>query len=183
MKMKFTLKRILIMGALLGIQLSTKAQAITADDVLKTWDNVTRMVVESAKLMPAEHFNYSPRDPLRNFADQINHTTRSNIGFATSVKAGQPNFPVDPRNPPKDKEGVIDLLEKSFQHFRSGLEKLSTEDLLETVPWGRRGSQKQITRLKAILIVTSHLQREHGKTMIYLREKGVAPAPAGSWVF
>ncbi|MBO3697346.1 DinB family protein [Roseivirga sp. E12] len=183
MKTKLTLKGILIMIALLGVQLSTNAQAITADDVLKTWDNLTRMVVESAKLMPAEHFNYTPGEPLRSFADQINHTTRSNIGFAASVKAGRPTFPVDPSNPPKDKAAVIDLLEKSFQHFKSGLEKLSDEDLSETVPWGRRGSQKQITRLKAILIVTSHLQREHGKTMIYLREKGVAPAAAGSWTF
>lgn len=38
-----------------------------------------------------------------------------------------------------------------------------------------------ISRLKAILIITGHLQSEHGKTMIYLRENGVAPAPAGGW--
>lgn len=161
-----------------------KAQAITIEDVIKSWDLVTKMVVESAKLMPAEHYQFTPGTPLRDFADQINHTSGSNISFSASVKAGRPNFPLPQRsNPPKTKEDVVDLLEKSFAHFRSGLEKLENSDLEETVPWGRPGNQRQITRLKAILIVTSHLQREHGKTIMYLRAKGIQPAPAGSWTF
>lgn len=162
----------------------TNAQAITASDALDAWDKMAKMVIESAKLMPAEDYGFSPHEPLRNFANQLNHTTASNIGFARSVKAGRPDFAVpDRKNPPQDKKAVVDILEKSFAYFRSGLEKLSDKDLEETVPWGRPGSQKQITRLKAILIVTSHLQREHGKNMMYLRAKGIAPAPAGSWVF
>ena len=139
------------------------------------------MVVESARLMPAEHFDFSPIDPLRNFADQMNHTTRSNIGFGYAVKAGRPNFPVDPNKPPKEKAAVVDLLQKSFDYFGAGLQKLSTEELADMVPWGPRGNQRQISRLQAILIVMSHLQREHGKTMTYLRLKGIKPAQAGSW--
>ncbi len=158
------------------------SQAITIEEVIASWDKVTTMVVESAKLMPAEHYSFTPGDPLRNFANQINHTTASNIGFGQSVKAGRPNFEVPDRsNPPQDKESVVDILEKSFAFFRGGLEKLSTEDLKEKVGWGPKSNRKQITRLKAILIVTSHIQREHGKTMMYLRAKGIQPAAAGSW--
>lgn len=174
------------LGALLLLlaSQSVKAQAITIEDALAAWDKMTTMVVESAKLMPADDFSFSPGTPLRNFANQLNHTTASNIGFAQSVNAGRPDFAMpDRNNPPQDKAEVIDILEKSFAHFRSGLEKLSDSDLQQTVPWGRRGSQKQITRLKAILIITSHLQREHGKTMMYLRAKGITPPPAGSWTF
>lgn len=165
---------------LLGSQ-SLSAQSITIEQVRAAWGKMSDMVVESAKLMPAEHFDFTPGDPLRDFAAQLNHTTRSTIGFSYSVNAGRLDFKVDPKNPPQDKAGVIDLLEKSFAHFAKGLDNLSTEDLEQTVPWGPRGNQRQITRLKAILIVTSHLQREHGKTMMYLRAKGIQPAPAGSW--
>jgi uncharacterized damage-inducible protein DinB len=160
------------------------AQAITVEDALNAWDAMSEMVIESAKKMPAEHFSYSPGEPLRNFANQLNHTTASNIGFAYAVNAGKPDFAIPDRsNPPQQKEAVIDILEKSFRYFRSGLEKLSQDDLEATVPWGRAGSQRQITRLKAILIITSHLVQEHGKTIMYLRAKGIAPAPSAGWTF
>ena len=162
----------------------THAQDLTVSDVLDSWDIVTKMVVESAKLMPAEDYSYKPLDPLRNFANQINHTTASNIGFAQSVKAGQPNFAIPDRsNPPQDKEAVVDLLEKSFQYFRGGLANLNESDLEEMVAWGHPSNPKQITRMKAIMIVLSHLQREHGKTIMYLSAKGIKPAPSGSWAF
>ncbi len=169
---------------LLLVSHGIKAQAITVKDALTAWDKMATMVVESAKLMPADDFGFSPVAPLRNFANQLNHTTASNIGFAQSVNAGRPDFAIpDRNNPPQDKATVIDILEKSFAYFRGGLANLSDSDLAETVPWGRPGNQKQITRLKAVLIITSHLQREHGKTMMYLRAKGITPAPAGSWTF
>lgn len=76
---------------------------------------------------------------------------------------------------------MIRYLEASFAHMRSGLVTLSDEDLQETVPWGPTSNRRQVTRLMAILIITGHLQSEHGKTMIYLREKGITPAPAGGW--
>lgn len=176
-----TLLSVLLM---LSVSYHVNAQAITTQDALAAWDKMTRMVVESAKLMPAEDFSFSPGEPLRNFANQLNHTTASNIGFAQAVKAGRPDFAIpDRNNPPQGKEEVVSILEKSFAYFRSGLEQLSEADLEQTVPWGRPGNQIQITRLKAILIITSHLQREHGKTMMYLRAKGIKPASAGSWTF
>ena len=172
---------VLLAALCLGHHFS-KAQAITVEDVVESWDRVTEMVIESAKLMPAEHYSFTPGAPLRNFANQLNHTTASNIGFGYAVNAGRPDFNVPSRsNPPQEKEAVIDIMEKSFTYFRQGLSSLTTAQLAESVPWGPRNNQRQISRLKAILIVTSHLQREHGKTMMYLRAKGVKPAQAGSW--
>ncbi len=184
MKHKSNKLKLVFGVALLLLIARVNAQAITPKDIIDSWDVMTTMVVESAKQMPAQHYQFTPGDPIRNFANQINHTTASNIGFAASVKAGQPDFAIpDRRNPPQDKETVVDILEKSFKYFRSGLEKLSQSDLDEIVAWGHPSNPKKITRLKAILIVTSHLQREHGKTMMYLRAKGIKPAQAGSWVF
>ncbi|MEO9482959.1 MAG: DinB family protein [Ekhidna sp.] len=169
---------------MLGAGYMSRAQAITHEDLLDSWDIMTSMVVESANLMPAEHFTYTPGDPLRNFANQLNHTTASNIGFAKSVNAGPPSFRIPDRsNPPQEKDAVIEILKNSFSYFRGGLEKLSQADLEEKVAWGHPSNPKQITRLKAILIVMSHLQREHGKTMMYLRAKGVQPSQSGSWKF
>ncbi len=180
-----TMKNVKRLGALLVMLLvanGSMGQAITIEDVIVSWDKMTNMVVELAKLMPSEHYDFSPGEPLRNFAAQINHTSGSTISFSYAVNAGKPSFPLpDRNNPPLNKKDVVDLLEKSFRHFRKGLESLSTENLSEEVGWGPMSRRKQITRLKAILIVASHMQREHGKTMMYLRAKGIKPAPAGSW--
>lgn len=160
----------------------TAAQAITASDVLTAWDQMSTMVVSAAEAMPAEHFRFSPGEPLRNFADQINHTAESNLAFAYAVNAGQPSFPIPDRSePPQDKAAVIDLLGKSFAHFRGGLAGLGDDDLTAPVPWGPSDNRRSISRLKAVLIVMSHLQREHGKTIMYLRAKDITPPPSVSW--
>lgn len=160
----------------------TIAQTMTIDELVASWDIMTTMVVESAKLMPDDCYEFVPVEPLRNFADQINHTTSSNLGFARIVNAGRPSFPLPNRNnPPQSKEEVIDILEKSFAHFRSGLASLSEKDLDDMMDWGPQSNRRQIPRLRAIMIVISHLQREHGKTMMYLRLNGITPAPAGSF--
>lgn len=163
---------------------TTKAQAITTNDLIEAWDIMTEMVIESAKLMPADSYLSTPVNELRNFADQLNHTSGANIGFGYAVNAGEPEFELPDRNTPlQSKKDVITLLENSFKYFRCGLESLSQDDLEETILWGRQGNQTEITRLKGVLIVISHLQREHGKTILYLRDQGITPPPSGSWSF
>ncbi len=175
------MRNIIVIGLII-IGTQAHAQGVTKQDVVKAWDIITKMVVQSAQLMPDEHYAYSPGEPLRNFADQLNHTTASNIMFAPRIGAGPPNFPIpDRNNPPQTKEKVMPILEQSFSYFKGALNNLADKDLSEKILWGR--NQVEITRLKAILIIMSHLQREHGKTMMYLRAKGITPPPAGSWSF
>ncbi len=177
-------KNSLLVLLLYGSSYFIQAQGITPQDLIDSWDIMNDMVIASAEKMPAEHFGFSPGAPLRNFADQLNHTTASNIGFAYAVNAGPPTFSIPDRNdPPQSKEDVLRILRDSFSYFRGGLMALEQKDLDEMVNWGRPDNPKRITRLKAILIVMSHLQREHGKTMMYLRAQGITPAPAGSWKF
>lgn len=157
-------------------------QAMTTEELVVAWDIMTTMVVESAKKMPAEYYSFTPYEPLRNFADQINHTTMSNFMFARIVNAGPPDFELpDRNNPPQSKEEVIDILEKSFAHFRQGLCSLEDENFADMMAWGPATNRREIPRLRAIMIVISHLQREHGKTMMYLRAKDITPPQAGSF--
>ncbi len=163
-------------------QTSHAQQAMTTDELVEAWDIMTTMVIESARKMPAEHYSFTPYEPLRNFADQINHTTMSNFMFARIVNAGQPDFALLDRNtPPQSKEEVIDILIKSFAHFREGLCALEESSFTDMMAWGPVNNRREIPRLRAIMIVYSHLQREHGKTMMYLRAKDITPPQAGSF--
>lgn len=152
---------------------TVEAQGVTVEQVVEAWDQMTTMVVESAKLMPAEHFGFTPGEPLRPFAAQINHTAGANYLFAEVYKASRPDREVNA----SEKEDVIRDLEASFAFVREGLASLSQADLAETIQWFGR----DMSRLQGVLTMTDHLQREHGKTIMYLRAKGIAPAQSAGW--
>ena len=148
---------------------------VSKESVLKAWDNMTTMVVETAKAMPIEHYSFKPAPELRDFAEQIGHTAGANYLFGSVVKLDAPD--PNPVSDTKKKVEVVSQLEESFAFIKSGIENLTNEDLADEIEFF--GSK--MSRLQSILIMTSHLQREHGKTTIYTRLKSVAPARSNGW--
>ncbi len=148
---------------------------VSPQATLKAWDNMTKMVVETAKAMPSEHYSFKPTAELRDFAEQMGHTTGANYLFASVVKLQKPE-PM-PTSDSKEKKQVISELEASFAFIRSGMEKLSQEDLDQEIDF----FGNKVPRFQAILMMTSHLQREQGKSTIYTRLKGVAPGGSAGW--
>ncbi len=152
----------------------SKAQ-VKKENILTAWDGMTKMVIETAKAMPETHYSFKPTTELRDFAEQMAHTSGANYLFASVVKLETPD--PNPITDTKEKKEVIAQMENSFAFIRSGIQKLSVEDLDEEIEF----FGNKMSRLQSILIMTSHLQREHGKTTIYARLKGVAPGPSGGW--
>lgn len=146
---------------------------ITAKEALSTWDRMSEMLIRSVDKMPAKHFNYSPIEPLADFAKLVNHTSGANYMFANTVKLENPKIKVSGTS----KDQVLKDLEHSFKFIREGIEKLKDSDLNEKINWFGR----DMTRLNAILTMTDHIQREYGKIITYLRLKEIAPARSGGW--
>lgn len=150
------------------------AGPISSEQVLAAWDRMTAMVVGSTQKMPAEHFSFSPVDPLAAYGDLVSHTAGANYLFAATVKLERPERnDIDTSN----KEAVIKNLEESFEFIRQGIQNLTNSELNEEIEWF--GSK--MSRLNAILTMTDHLQREYGKNITYLRLKGVEPARSAGW--
>ena len=133
------------------------------------------MVIGTTKIMPAEHFDFSPIEPLAPYGALVSHTSGANFLFAATVKLDRPSDLEDINT--GDKDQVIKRLEESFDFIRGGLEALTAEDLVEEIEWF--GSK--MSRLQAILTMTDHLQREYGKNITYVRLKGLAPAQSAGW--
>lgn len=147
---------------------------ISKEQALAAWDRMTDMVVGSTSKMPAEHFSFSPVEPLAAYGALVSHTTGANYLFAPTVKLEAPERENFDSN---EKEAVIKNLKASFAFIRGGIEKLSDADLNAEIEWF--GSK--MSRLNAILTMTDHLQREYGKNITYLRLKGVAPERSAGW--
>jgi len=154
---------------------STLTAQISAKELTTAWDNMTSMVVETAKAMPSEHYTYKPTTELRDFASQIGHTTGANYLFASVVKLERPKKM--PTTKSKNKAKVVQELQDSFAFIRTGMSKLTPADLNENIEFFGR----KMSRMQSILIMTSHLQREHGKTTIYTRLKKTAPGKTKGW--
>lgn len=163
----------IIMVVTMGI-CQSNAQMKTKS-LVTAWDSMTKMVVETAKAMPEAHYNFKPTDELRDFAEQIAHTAGANYLFGSVVKLNAPD--PNPLSDTKKKKEVIEQLEGSFAFIRKGMEKLNEEDLREEIEF----FGNKMSRLQSILIMTSHLQREQGKSTIYTRLKGIPPGSSGGW--
>lgn len=162
-------------AALFMFMLNVSKAQMKTENLVKAWDDMTKMVLETAKAMPEANYSFKPTDELRDFADQISHTSGANYLFASVVKLNTPD--PNPVTDTKKKNEVIQQLKGSFAFIRNGMEKLKEEDLKEEIEFF--GSK--MSRLQSILIMTSHLQREQGKSTIYTRLKGIAPGPSGGW--
>ncbi|RDY59763.1 DinB family protein [Flagellimonas nanhaiensis] len=172
------MKKMIVKGCftlLLLVSFGTSKAQVKKESMLTAWDSMTKMVVETAKAMPEEHYTFKPTSELRDFSEQMAHTSGANYLFASVVKLNSPD--PNPVTGTKVKKEVISQMEGSFAFIRSGMEKLKEEDLAEEIEF----FGNKMSRLQSILIMTSHLQREHGKSTIYTRLKGVAPGPSGGW--
>ncbi|TJY38218.1 DinB family protein [Pontimicrobium aquaticum] len=154
---------------------NTTFSQINSEALIKAWDNMTNMVVETAEAMPSEYYSFKPTEELRDFTSQIGHTAGANYLFATVVKLERPD--PSPLTDTKNKNQIIKELKESFMFIRNGMTKLTNEDLNEEIEFFGR----KMSRLQSILIMTSHLQREHGKTTIYTRLKNIAPGKTNGW--
>ena len=153
---------------------SMNAQAIKQQDLANAWDTMTNMFVTTAKAMPSQHYSFKPTAEIASFGGLVGHTAGANYLFGPTVDAPK----VDrPKFDDSNKEEVIKTLEASFEYIKVAIEKLSDSDLNEEIDWF--GSK--MTRLKAILSMTDHVEREYGKVITYARLKGVKPVGGRGW--
>lgn len=153
------------------------AQSIKKERMLFVWKNMKNMVVNSAKAMPAEHYNLVPAEGLRSFADQVKHITTSNRFFIAflagqDVKATNQNT----IEKVKGKGAIIKDLEQSFDYVLATLPKVQGFD--ENINM----FGQTVSRMEGLMLMEHHLHREQGKITIYMRMKGIAPAKSTSWL-
>jgi hypothetical protein len=119
--------------------------------------------------MPSNQYTFKPTEELRDFASQMQHTAGANYMFASVVKLQAPN--PRPISKTKNKALIVKEMKASFAFIKSGMAKFSAEDLNERIEFFGR----KMSRWQSILIMTSHLFMEQGKSTIYTRLKNTAP--------
>lgn len=175
------MKKITIIAALCLLATCIQAQSLAPGRILYSWKNMKAMVVNSVKAMPAEHFSYVPVEGVRGYTDQVKHITTSNRYFITMISGGNPRD-IGPDNQKtqalKSKDEIVKDLEHSFDYVIAKIPE---------IPWSEAdvdlfGQGQKVSRTEGLMLMEHHLHREHGKIILYMRMKGVAPARSSSWL-
>ena len=146
-------------------------------DFLIKWDNSFEFMVAYAEAMPAEHYNFKPTEEQRPFHEQLTHICGNMIWLSTSFLGGEGIDDDEVHNPPTDKEGILKLINRSFDYARSTVSNMSAESLDESVDF----FAGPLSKRRILLLMSDHVTHHRGQLAVYLRLKEVTPPRYIGW--
>jgi uncharacterized damage-inducible protein DinB len=157
------------------------AQPTLVADLLNDVAQVEKKMVDLAKKMPADKFDWRPGTGVRSFGEVVLHVAADNylipavIGIApdpsTGIKGDDYKTAVAYEQRKLPREAAIAEMEKSFAHLKRALQGTSGERLTEkTTMFGQTFTIQQTW-----ILATTHLHEHLGQVIAYARTSGVVP--------
>jgi uncharacterized damage-inducible protein DinB len=137
-------------------------------------------VVPAAEAMPEDKYNFAPTQGefkgVRTFAQQLKHIAAVNYMFGGAIAGEKPPVDIGSENGPDkmtSKADIVKFLKDSFDYLNKSLGTVNESNVLDMVqsPFG----PNKISRLRLVLIATSHPFDHYGQIAVYLRMNGIIP--------
>lgn len=134
--------------------------------------NYTARVLELAKAMPAESYDWRPMEGVRSVGEVYKHIAASNFGALTSLDIPVPgDVNMDGIESLSGKEEIVSILERSIEHVKSSVGEMPTTKLSEqTEMYGR-----ETTGQGVLLMIATHMSEHVGQSIAYARMNKVVP--------
>jgi uncharacterized damage-inducible protein DinB len=163
-----------------GGDAGTGAAVLTAD-LLKDLGQVERKMLELARAIPADKYDWRPGQGVRSVGEVLRHVAADNyllpavLGHAadasTGIRADDYKTAQAYENRKLDRDATIAELEKSFAHLKRTLSATPATKL------GDRVSMfgQPFTVQQTWILTATHLHEHLGQLIAYARSNGVAP--------
>ena len=137
--------------------------------VLKDWEDLKTAMMEFGDAMPAENFDYKPKEELRNFGEQLMHVASAHLFYMGNLDtdAARPDF-----GEPVEKADVLQALSDSFDFGTAILSGQTDASLREMVDGGYLGESN---RARIAYMAMIHTRQEYGVMTVYLRLNDIVP--------
>ena len=137
--------------------------------VLKDWEDLKTAMMEFGDAMPAENFDYKPKEELRNFGEQLMHVASAHLFYMGNLDtdAARPDF-----GEPVEKADVLQALSDSFDFGTEILSGQTDASLREMVDGGYLGESN---RARIAYMAMIHTRQEYGAMTVYLRLNDIVP--------
>ena len=133
------------------------------DELVARWSEVGDKVVELARAVPEDAYEFRPAAEVRTFADQLRHVAFWNDYARDALRGATPDSSANelPRRQYPDKPSVVEALRKSFDDVRDEIVRRD----------GTLGAQDVDTVVSSI----EHAGEHYGQLAVYARLRGVVP--------
>jgi uncharacterized damage-inducible protein DinB len=146
----------------------------------RTLNGIREEIVPAAEAMPDDKYNFAPTQGefkgVRTFAQQVKHMAVANYMLGAGILGEKPPVDVEGENGPASmtsKADIVKFLKDSFDYLQKALNSVNEKNVLDEVqsPFG----SNKTTRLRLVLIATSHPFDHYGQMVVYLRMNGIIP--------
>ena len=137
---------------------------------MNSLNNVQRNLVESADLMPEEHYSFRPTPEVRPFGEWIAHTAVSNYNYCSMIK-GEPNPHAGQAEKHTTKAEISKALKDSFEYCAAAVKDLDDQKALAEVTVGKN----TFPRVRPMISLLGSTNEHYGNIVVYLRLKGLVP--------
>ena len=148
----------------------------------RTVDGIQHEVVPAAEAMPDDKYNFAPTQGefkgVRTFGQQVKHIAVANYMLGAAIM-GEKKPPVDlgegedgPANI-TSKADIVKFLKDSFDYLHKAVGTVTESNVMDELqsPFG----SNKTTRLRLVLVATSHPFDHYGQMVEYLRMNGIIP--------
>lgn len=154
--------------------------AVAKDQMLYELGEVQKMMLALAEALPADSYNWRPKERMRSAGEMLLHTARGNFSIPESWGVEPPEELIlcgnDLDQGNLEKAKVIDLLRKSFAHALKAIESIPESNLFKTL----RVNNSQVVPFESMLFLLGR-DREHlGRMIDYSMLKGIVPPWMGA---
>jgi hypothetical protein len=147
--------------------------------IQRTFDIGANYLVMAAQMMPESAYGFRPTADVRNFGEQINHSTGAHYLFCN--QAGVPPGVTRQAAPRlaevKSKAEIVKALEDSIAYCNAVLQGATEAWLMETAPrlGGTSSGLIDAIRAHSFLYNNVHDTEDYGTITTYLRLNGIVP--------
>ena len=152
------------------------AQNQATEAFLEKWDNSKNYLLEVAKAMPEELYDYKPTEKQMSFGQQLVHIKENMEWLSTAY------FTEIPYEKKKDetrysKAETIAVLEKSFDSVYEIIKNSDPELLNEKVEFFAGPK----TKLQILNLLQDHVTHHRGQLLVYLNLNDIKPPKYVGW--
>jgi len=162
-----------LLTLLVCIPLVIHAQSNFQKDLAAMIKMNSEKVISLAEAIPADHYNWSPAEGVRDVEGVVVHIIGANYFFPGMAGATMPEG-IDPRNIAstiKGKEASIQALKDSYTFLMSSVENVPDSKLDEEIDFF--GNKMSIRG--ALLLAFGHCEEHMGQLIAYARSNDVVP--------
>jgi hypothetical protein len=126
-------------------------------------------LIESAEVMPEEHYEFRLSPAQRPWVEWLDHTTSMNYRMCASMQGQQPPSGTAPAS--RSKADQIAALKKSFEYCDAGFNSLADAKGAQPVTIGSR----TVYPLNVAVDLLIQWNEHYGNMVGYMRSKGITP--------